>query len=699
MRAGHWFFGDGYSFDFTSGTLRGGEEAQIQVVESCCTMSDRNGKLLFYTNGGGRYEGEEGYIWNANHEVMEGGNLGTSLGGGFSAWQGCLIVPKPSDPNIYYLFTVDELETFIISDPRFPKGKGASVFIVDVAANNGQGRVTPITQKLLTPSFEYITGTQHANCIDYWVILQTGHHFIERNADALDSFYVFRVTEEGIQQPVVSPIIEGVEGIRDEYGAMKMTTDGTKLINGTFLYEFDKATGEVSNPRDMKAAIPTARDPVAISPDNQFLYNFKATIGEDSLVVLTAFQYELNAEDIGATEVAIGSAGFEGVFVIGTPQLAPDGKIYLPTWADEPVDKEIISVIHAPNQKGEACDFELDLLSISADYNFRFLRLSNFMDHIFEKKPAAQHEESSALIRVNCEDQESIILQVPPDKLEYAWSVNSSEDSIAVFRSGKYWIDYRTGCDSGTDTFNVDIINDQFQVDLPRSEYLLCEGEQITLRPDPIDDLEFTWQDGMVTDAYLISEPGMYRATAEEGLCIASDSLRVIGIEFPQFDLGNDTLLCDNPFLRLQAPYSPYYEYEWSSGVNTTDFWIFDEGLYSLKITNECGVREDSIRIQICPRCELYVPNAFSPNGDGINDVLQAFKDIECEPINFNFAIYNRWGNQVYHSNSIEDSWDGSHNNRPLQDGIYPYQIYFDLLWPDGSLRGEIYTGDITILR
>ena len=699
MRAGTWYFGDGYGLDFTSGTVTKKDDAQMQTIESCCTMSDKNGNLLFYTNGGGRLDGGDGYVWNAQHEVMEGGYLGNKIGGGYSSWQGCLIVPKPDDPTIYYLFTVDELETYYIKDPNFPIGKGCSVLMVDIAANNGKGRVMPMPEKLLTPSFEYITGTQHGNCTDYWVLLQSAHHYIEADADALDSFYVFKVSEEGISPPIISPIDNGAEGVRDEYGAMKMTTDGTQLLVGTFMYEFDKNTGIVSNPKDIKAAIQTSRDPAVISPNNQFLYNFKVGSSGDTAFAFNAYQYDLTAVDIGASVVEVANVVLEGIFVIGTPQLAPDGKIYIPSWADKPLYKQLISVIHAPNTKGTACNFELDLLEISEEYTFRFLRFANFMDHIFENKPPSEHEEHIQTISVNCEEQEVVILHVPPDKNEYAWSTNTSLDSIEVYRSGKYWIDHATGCDSGTDTFLVDIINDQFQVALPRSKYLLCEGEELTLRPTPINNLPFEWQDGTIAPAYTIEQPGVYRATAKEGLCIHSDSLRIIGIRPPEVNLVDDTLLCDAPLLYLQSEYSPYYDYEWSNGSRSTDFWIFEEGTYSLRVSNVCGVAEDSIRVQVCPRCDIYVPNAFSPNGDGINDVLQAFKDVECEPINFQMSILDRWGNQVYQSQDIAESWNGSSRNNQLRDGVYLYQIQYELLWPDGSLRKEIQTGDITLFK
>ncbi len=67
---------------------------------------------------------------------------------------------------------------------------------------------------------------------------------------------------------------------------------------------------------------------------------------------------------------------------------------------------------------------------------------------------------------------------------------------------------------------------------------------------------------------------------------------------------------------------------------------------------------------------KLEFPNAFSPNGDGYNDVLRA-KEGYQSIVSFEAAVFNRWGNKLYSWNSLSDGWDGKHKGRTVKDGVY----------------------------
>lgn len=91
---------------------------------------------------------------------------------------------------------------------------------------------------------------------------------------------------------------------------------------------------------------------------------------------------------------------------------------------------------------------------------------------------------------------------------------------------------------------------------------------------------------------------------------------------------------------------------------------------------------------------ELEIPNAFSPNGDGINDI---FKVYHKSIVKFNAYVFNRWGQQLYHwgINNIDDGWDGTYKGKPVRDGVY-----FIVVNAEGS-DGQKFNikGDINILR
>ncbi len=79
-----------------------------------------------------------------------------------------------------------------------------------------------------------------------------------------------------------------------------------------------------------------------------------------------------------------------------------------------------------------------------------------------------------------------------------------------------------------------------------------------------------------------------------------------------------------------------------------------------------------SNEVEVTPAKVYYMPNAFSPNGDGLNETFGLVGDGITE---YNFQIYNRWGNLVFVSNELYDRWDGTYNNEAVPEGIYVYKI------------------------
>jgi len=92
--------------------------------------------------------------------------------------------------------------------------------------------------------------------------------------------------------------------------------------------------------------------------------------------------------------------------------------------------------------------------------------------------------------------------------------------------------------------------------------------------------------------------------------------------------------------------------------------------------------------------CSIAVPNAFTPNGDGINDALELRCD--CQLSEFSFEVYSRNGNQVYRSRQIRQKWNGTQSGRPVKEGYYNWEITYK-----ASDTGQ-YTrlrGNIAIIR
>lgn len=80
--------------------------------------------------------------------------------------------------------------------------------------------------------------------------------------------------------------------------------------------------------------------------------------------------------------------------------------------------------------------------------------------------------------------------------------------------------------------------------------------------------------------------------------------------------------------------------------------------------------------------CPLYIPNAFTPNGDYINDYFQIRISENCEMVKFNLQVFDRWGRLVFQTSSLEtdQSWDGKFENQDLQQGVYLFKLQAEML-------------------
>ncbi|MFN7116091.1 MAG: gliding motility-associated C-terminal domain-containing protein [Saprospiraceae bacterium] len=94
--------------------------------------------------------------------------------------------------------------------------------------------------------------------------------------------------------------------------------------------------------------------------------------------------------------------------------------------------------------------------------------------------------------------------------------------------------------------------------------------------------------------------------------------------------------------------------------------------------------------------CDIYVPNAFSPNDDGVNDLFQAH--VGCTVTAFDFRVFNRWGQMVYSTVNQEDGWDGTLKGEPMLSAVYVYvlQISYE---QEGEVKSEVKTGDVALIR
>src|SRR5206468_11989077 len=119
---------------------------------------------------------------------------------------------------------------------------------------------------------------------------------------------------------------------------------------------------------------------------------------------------------------------------------------------------------------------------------------------------------------------------------------------------------------------------------------------------------------------------------------------------------------------------------------------IDQEGSYTITATDVNGCQKTfttHIIKQNCAECEAYVPGAFTPNGDGLNDIFRA--KLTCFASYFHCRIFDRWGKQVFESSDIRQGWDGTYKGQKMIQGAYVYIVnYKTVIGTDKIISGVV---------
>jgi len=99
-----------------------------------------------------------------------------------------------------------------------------------------------------------------------------------------------------------------------------------------------------------------------------------------------------------------------------------------------------------------------------------------------------------------------------------------------------------------------------------------------------------------------------------------------------------------------------------------------------------------------CAECAIYIPNAFSPNGDARNDEFLIYPEAACAFNTFAIKLYDRWGNVFFESEDPNFSWNGTIKNQDAPSAVYFYVIQYSLQNADDA-NSETISGDIALLR
>ncbi len=320
----------------------------INFMDAPCSIADKDGNLIFYSNGNYIANKWDVPIENSDSLSYSLPNYVWSLASEFGQLypRSNTAIPHPNNPNEYIFFNI-LLDTFFSKSPTGWANTKLYGTTIDVEGNFGLGYIKEKKDVLV----DSILGNElivlkHGNGKDWWLIGQL------RNTNC---FYSFLITKNSfVRQP--NQCVINYVNTTDELSYGGVSTDGSKIatisyIEGLSLYDFDRCTGVINNPVDTKlpeiAQNGLVGIAVSFSPNSRFVY-----VNATNRI----YQYDTWATDFASSKDTVAwYDGFKDIHLetlFANSQLAPDGKIYLSTGNTT----RYYHVIDKPDEKGAACN-------------------------------------------------------------------------------------------------------------------------------------------------------------------------------------------------------------------------------------------------------------------------------------------------------------------------------------------------------
>lgn len=282
----------------------------------------------------------------------------------------------------------------------------------------------------------------------------------------------------------------------------------------------------------------------------------------------------------------------------------------------------------------------------------------------------------------------------------YQWSTGDTTASIIARDSGQYTLVVDDGCEMQRDSVRVTYL---FPPVAPAvNDTIICQDVQaptLTVAGDSLIWYANLSDTGTLKQPFINTDSvGMYTLyVARYNTCGLGEKspihIKIMGA--PTGISQKDTTLCSGSPVMLGVTIDNV-SYLWSTGDTASNIVVETTGAYYLTASNNCGSITDTVNVTFdnCDSC-LLIPNAFTPNGDGLNDFFNIIP--RCKIGNYHIKIANRWGQIVFESYNIGQGWDGNFNGIPADVGTYYYvlQAYPELV--GGRMINA--KGDITLIR
>ena len=243
------------------------------------------------------------------------------------------------------------------------------------------------------------------------------------------------------------------------------------------------------------------------------------------------------------------------------------------------------------------------------------------------------------------------------------------------------------------DAASTHIVDDGIDVELG-ADTIVCDD--ILLLDAAVDGATYEWQDGSGQAVLTAETSGTYWVEVSVGECTAIDTIEVDLRISPMVSIEGDETFCTSESTLLTAQLlDPTDDVMWNDASTDIELLVDTEGTYSVTASNYCGSASDSVFVaEIECDCSYLIPNAFSPNGDGLNDNYEIGLSGSVDGIHI--EIFDRWGGKVFESFDLDFKWDGKFHGRTLPTDVYYFYVEIECSI-DGELSLE--KGNITLIR
>jgi gliding motility-associated-like protein len=628
-----------------------------------CISDEKNGSLLFYSNGG--------RVFLPGHKLMTNGILTDDIAGNV------LIVPDPSSSNLFYVF--------------YQTNSG--IYYAKVDLSNG-GRVVSKDHFVITG----VTVTDNLLVVSY--LHKKGWWLIIRSRTG-NTYYSFLITTGGVSKtPVISKA--GVEvGNADgchifgssQWGKGFATLREMNYAQGSGregvveLFKIDKKCGTVSFDQqlytDTVAIMPLAS--LAYSPDDSKIYlhhngriiQYSGSGYSDSVTIAKTFGYGLFTGD--DDYIYFGQESPWGLDKIKNPDAPYPGCVYQKFFTSSNSGNPL-SFGSPPRQindrsyytLGDKIDFTFDYACTRFQAEFKIIN-----DSIYDSIVWYFGDPASAAANTS---------RLKNPTHAFAKSADYTVSAIGYI------------CGFADTTSKVLKVRDRLNPRLG-NDTTICSYDSLILNAK-LAGINFymLWPDGSTGASFVARDPGTYWVQVTVGDCKNTDSITVSKYADVWTALGDEYYICTDAseVVKLDAG-EGFQNYKWFPTGDTTQ-WInvADLGDYLVIVKDFRGCRgDDGSKVKRSCPVKMFFPNVFTPNNDGLNDkYVPVGKDVTL----FKMTIYNRWGEAVFESNDVTKTWDGMYKGKMCAAGVYLYVAHYE-----GYIHKQLMSfdtkGNITLLR